>query len=419
LNLLDVSIPFSFAWGGGGGSYGGLGGKGYGLNPIGSIYNDKLLTDLLGGSGGSMRSFDLYEINSSSGNYKIEVGENLIEKVTSFYNEAIYIVDSKLVDRLPSSITKRIVIEAIEENKALEKSTDYISQLRKLNANRDTHLVAVGGGIVQDITTFVASIYMRGIPWTYLPTTVLSMADSCIGGKSSINVHGYKNLIGNFYPPKDIYIDLSFIKTLDEEMIVGGLFEAAKICYAKDPSVFKAYKELKPSAHASLSQMRAIIGLALSAKKWFIEIDEFDQKERLLLNFGHTFGHAIESSTNFEVHHGIGVGAGMLIAAVYAKISGLLTRAGELSVEPLVEHVEAMLTLEGERFIGAPRNVDINSTLEKFHYDKKHKTDFFRMIVPGEDGNLKLISVARNSKEQEKIKVAFIAGFKLLNWNYH
>ena len=362
---------------------------------------------------------DLYEINSSSGNYKIEVGENLIEKVTSFYNEAIYIVDSKLVDRLPSSITKRIVIEAIEENKALEKSTDYISQLRKLNANRDTHLVAVGGGIVQDITTFVASIYMRGIPWTYLPTTVLSMADSCIGGKSSINVHGYKNLIGNFYPPKDIYIDLSFIKTLDEEMIVGGLFEAAKICYAKDPSVFKAYKELKPSAHASLSQMRAIIGLALSAKKWFIEIDEFDQKERLLLNFGHTFGHAIESSTNFEVHHGIGVGAGMLIAAVYAKISGLLTRAGELSVEPLVEHVEAMLTLEGERFIGAPRNVDINSTLEKFHYDKKHKTDFFRMIVPGEDGNLKLISVARNSKEQEKIKVAFIAGFKLLNWNYH
>ena len=362
---------------------------------------------------------DIYEVTSSSGNYKIEVGENLIEKVAALYKDAIYIIDSKLVDRLPSSITKRIIIEAVEENKALEKSAGYIAQLRKLNANRDTHLVAVGGGIIQDITTFVASIYMRGLSWTYLPTTILSMADSCIGGKSSINVLGYKNLIGNFYPPKDIYIDLSFIKTLNEEMIVGGLFEAAKICYAKDPSIFKTYAELNPSADASLTQMQQIIGLALSTKKWFIEIDEFDQKERLLLNFGHTFGHAIEASTNFEVHHGIGVGAGMMIAAVYAKLSGSLTRAGEFSVAPLLEHVEAMLMPGSGRLIGAPRNVDLQSTLEKFNYDKKHKTDFFRMVIPEKDGNLALISVQRNAETQEKIKAAFVKGFELLNWNYH
>ncbi len=362
---------------------------------------------------------DIYEINSSSGNYKIEVGENLIEKVTSLYKDAIYIIDSKLVDRLPSSLSKRIIIEATEDNKALEQSANYIAQLRKLNANRDTHLVAVGGGIIQDITTFVASIYMRGLSWTYLPTTVLSMADSCIGGKSSINVLGYKNLIGNFYPPKDIYIDLSFIKTLDEEMIVGGLFEAAKICYAKEPSIFKAYAELKPSADASQTQMQQIIGLALSTKKWFIEIDEFDQNERLLLNFGHTFGHAIEASTNFEVHHGIGVGAGMLIAAVYAKISGSLTRMGEFSVAPLVAHIETMLMPSAGGLIGAPRNVDLKSTLEKFNYDKKHKTDFFRMVIPEKDGNLALISVARNADEKEKIRTAFVEGFELLNWNYN
>lgn len=362
---------------------------------------------------------DIYEITSSSGNYKIEVGENLIEKVAALYNDAIYIIDSKLVDRLPPSLTRRIIIEAIEENKALEKSADYIAQLRKLNANRDTHLVAVGGGIIQDITTFIASIYMRGLSWTYLPTTVLSMADSCIGGKSSINVLGYKNLIGNFYPPKDIYIDLSFIKTLDEEMIVGGLFEAAKIAYAKDPSIFKTYAELNPAADASLTQMQKIIGLALSTKKWFIEIDEFDQNERLLLNFGHTFGHAIEASTNFEVHHGIGVGAGMLIAAVYSKLSGSLTRAGEFSVAPLLEHIETMLMPGAGRLIGAPHNVDLQSTLEKFNYDKKHKTDFYRMVIPQRDGNLALISVPRNAETQEKIKSAFVKGFELLNWNYH
>lgn len=362
---------------------------------------------------------DIYEVTSSSGNYKIEVGGNLIEKVAALYEDAIYIIDSKLVDQVPPSIIKRIIIEAAEEEKALEKSANYIAQLRKLNANRDTHLVAVGGGIIQDITTFVASIYMRGLSWTYLPTTVLSMADSCIGGKSSINVLGYKNLIGNFYPPKDIYIDLSFIKTLDEEMIVGGLFEAAKICYAKDPSIFKAYVELNASADASLTQMQKIIGLALSTKKWFIEIDEFDQKERLLLNFGHTFGHAIEASTNFEVHHGVGVGAGMLIAVIYAKLTGSLTRVGEFAVASLVEHIEAMLMPGADKFIGALRNVDLKLTLEKFNYDKKHKTDFFRMVVPEGDGRLALISVARNDEEKEKIKEAFIEGFKLLNWNYH
>jgi 3-dehydroquinate synthase len=88
-------------------------------------------------------------------------------------------------------------------------------------------------------------------------------------------------------------------------------------------------------------------------------------------------------------------------------------------VAPLAEHVETMLTPSADRFVGAPRDVDLASTLEKFNYDKKHKTDFFRMVVPQQDGSLALISVPRNAEEQEKIKTAFIAGFELLNWNYH
>jgi len=127
---------------------------------------------------------DIYEINSASGHYLIEVSENLVQKVVELYPDAVYIVDSKLVDRLPERVSKRVVIEAVEENKALERCANYVAEFRKLNASRDTHLVAVGGGIIQDITTFVASIYMRGLSWTYLPTTVLSMTDSCIGGKS-------------------------------------------------------------------------------------------------------------------------------------------------------------------------------------------------------------------------------------------
>ena len=362
---------------------------------------------------------DTYEICSASGHYKIEVGENLIQKASKLYPDAIYIVDSKLVDHLPDSLSRRIVIEAAEENKALEKSANYIAELRKFNANRDTHLVAVGGGIIQDITTFVASIYMRGLSWTYLPTTVLSMADSCIGGKSSINVLGYKNLIGNFYPPQDIYIDLSFIKTLDDDMIVGGLFEAAKICYAKDAKIFNAYTDLKPSTCASAQQMQAIIGLALKTKKWFIEVDEFDHKERLLLNFGHTFGHAIEAATNFEVHHGIGVGVGMLIAAEYARANGALNTQGEATVGHLVTHIQDMLAVGEGTSLGAPGEVSLSSALEKFDYDKKHKAHVYRMVTPQKDGQLELISVARDDAEREKIRAAFASSFEALGWNYH
>lgn len=361
---------------------------------------------------------DLYEINSASGNYRIEVGENLIEKVATLYPHAIYIIDSKLVDRLPEGLEKRVIIEAIEENKALEKSAIYIAQLRQLNASRDTHLVAVGGGIIQDITTFVASIYMRGLSWTYMPTTVLSMADSCIGGKSSINVQGYKNLVGNFYPPKDIYIDPSFIKTLDTDMIVGGLFEAAKICYAKDADKFVAYTHLHPSATASAEQMRAIVGLALSTKKWFIEVDEFDQKERLLLNFGHTFGHAIEASTHFAVHHGVGVGVGMLIAAAYAEQNNLLSEQGRIAVAQLCKHILEMLLGGSNMCIGAPSHIDVASTLEKFDYDKKHKENFYRIVIPKGDGELELVSLERTAATKQSLKNAYLAGFEALGWRY-
>ena len=130
---------------------------------------------------------NLFEINSASGNYKVSVGRGVFEDVSSLYPEAIYIVDAKLESSIPSWITRRISIVADENNKSLEFMPSVIVELRKLNATRESHIVAVGGGIIQDIATFVSSIYMRGISWTYVATTVLSMVDSCVGGKSSIN----------------------------------------------------------------------------------------------------------------------------------------------------------------------------------------------------------------------------------------
>ena len=359
---------------------------------------------------------DLYEIVSSSGNYTIEVGSDLIGKTLKKFPQALYIIDENLVDRFPASLTNRLVIEATEENKALENMAPFVAALRELKANRDTHIVAVGGGIIQDITTFLASVYMRGLSWTYLPSTVLSMADSCIGGKSSINVLGYKNLVGNFYPPKDIFIDISFIDTLEDDMIVGGLFEAAKICYARSPEKFKEYEALEPSASVSHANMQAIVGLALSTKKWFIEVDEFDQKERLLLNFGHTFGHAIEASTNFEVHHGIGVGVGMLIACEFAQKRTQFSDRGVQAIERLRRHILSMLVLTDGSCLGAPKIVNIASTIEKFEYDKKHKKNFYRVVVPDENGLLVMTSINRDEASLREIEAAYRRAFEQLNW---
>lgn len=361
---------------------------------------------------------DSFEVKSASGNYSIEIGASIIEKVISLYPNSIYVVDSKLSDRLPVSEKNKVIIDALEENKALEKTAEYVAALRGLGANRDTHLVAVGGGIIQDITTFIASIYMRGISWTYMPTTVLSMADSCIGGKSSINVLGYKNLIGNFYPPRDIYIDVSFVDTLSDDMIVGGLFEAAKICYAKQINSFEEYTMLSPSVEATHETMRKIVSLALVTKKWFIEIDEFDQKERLLLNFGHTFGHSIEASTHFAVHHGIGVGIGMLVACEYARGNLSLTEDGRKATEKLRAHIKKMLLSKDGAPVGAPTIVNLSLTLEKFDYDKKHKDKAYRIVVPENDGELHLISITRDAHAKEKISKAFISAFKLVGWEY-
>ncbi len=168
----------------------------------------------------------------------------------------------------------------------------------------------------------MASVYMRGLQWAYIPTTLLAMCDSCIGGKSSINVGPYKNLVGTFHPPAAIMIDPGLVSTLSLEQTVSGLVEACKICYCRGTAAFQEYLDLKPSPSMTEGQIEQAVLLSLSSKKWFIEIDEFDRAQRLLLNFGHTFGHAIEGASHFRISHGIAVGVGMLCAIRLGELDG-------------------------------------------------------------------------------------------------
>lgn len=359
------------------------------------------------------RSFD---ITASTGNYTVEVGNGLLARTLANYPDAIVICDANLAAYLPKTSTDPIFIEAVEANKSLEAAPGVIVALRQRNANRNTHLVVIGGGIIQDLSTLAASIYMRGISWSYLPSTLLGMVDSCIGGKSSINVGSYKNLVGNFYPPKEVLIDTTFIATLNPEMVIGGLFEAGKICYARSYEDFQDYLAMGPGYPIPSDRAEAIIAKSLLTKKWFIEIDEFDNRERLLLNFGHTFGHAMEAATNFGVSHGIAVGIGMLIAVDYAIRRGELTYLGRARASELASHVRSMLGMDTRPVIANPPIIPVATVLEKFRHDKKHRTDGYRVVIPRGDGALELVAQPRDEETHAAIAASYRDALESIGW---
>lgn len=350
-----------------------------------------------------------FDINSSTGIYRVSLGEGLVQEVIASNAHRIFIVDRHLLPQVAFVSDPIIAVDASEANKSLERIAPIIEALKQHGATRETEIVAVGGGIIQDIATFVASIYMRGLRWHYCPTTLLGMVDSCIGGKSSINVGALKNLVGNFHPPASILIDLAFVHSLSPEQQTSGLMESVKICYARGAEAFADYLALLPAAPLQTATAFAIIEQSLTTKKWFIEVDEFDQAERLLLNFGHTFGHAVESATHFAIPHGIAVGVGILMAYKYAEVASLLSPVGEERARRLVDHVQALL--QPLRYTLSPLiRIDAEVLLTHFESDKKHSQSHYRVIVPVEDGELQRLSVPRSPIIQALICNAFALG---------
>lgn len=348
---------------------------------------------------------DYFKIVSSTGEYGVHIGRDLLNSKIGDPAQQIIICDQFFASAYQDLSLKVISIEANEISKSLDKMSEIIVALRNLGANRNTTVLAIGGGVIQDIATFVASVYMRGLKWDYLPTTMLGMVDSCIGGKSSINVGKYKNLIGNFYPPENIYIDLQFIDTLNADQRVAGLCEAVKICFAHTGPAFERYIELNPGASSSEENYLEMISLSLLTKRWFIEIDEHDHKERQLLNFGHTFGHAIEGAANFAIPHGIAVGMGMLAAIECARLIGHFSTK-PARVNMLESYTTALLASVADLPLWS-KKIAVDELMDRFNSDKKHTGTHFVVIVPDPTGHLIRIELEKNSVNKNLIFDAF------------
>lgn len=223
--------------------------------------------------------------------------------------------------------TERMLFSVSEERKGLDSVMEIYDRLMERSAKKNMTLISIGGGIVQDVTGFVASTLYRGLNWVFVPTTLLAQADSCVGSKTSLNYKRFKNLIGTFYPPAEVHIHAPFLRTLGEADFLSGLGEAVKLHImggreATEKLGLNLPSILNRDAVALLEAIRSSLAIKLS----YMEGDEFDTGRRNLLNFGHCFGHALETVSNYAIPHGQAVVIGMLFANLAAVRRGLLSR---------------------------------------------------------------------------------------------
>lgn len=339
-----------------------------------------------------LRVFESLSIQSHKGLYEVEFHADDWELINSVASQsAHFLVDVRIAELYAQQLAPvlsqptTLLIEATEKSKTYEQVGDVINRLVENGVRRQHRLIAIGGGVIQDITCFIASTLLRGIPWEFFPTTLLAQADSCIGSKSSINLGDVKNVLGTFNPPNRVVILSSFLATLEIQELHSGIGEMLKVHAIAGPASFDSiagkYDALMTDFHVLLNFIRE----SLKIKQRYIEADEFDQGIRNIFNYGHSFGHAIESATRNEVPHGIAVTLGMDIANFVAARRGLTSTA----------HFDRMHPTLAKNY-AAYRDVAIpfERMLSALAKDKKNTTAQLGLIMPmGEHASIERVYI--------------------------
>jgi 3-dehydroquinate synthase len=324
----------------------------------------------------------MIEIQSTSHPYKVEEFPDLKLALRDFQERTgVYCLADKRVfslyeqDFLAALPTERILqVEASEDQKSFERLTPLFVWLLQNGMRRDGCLLVVGGGVLQDIGCFIASVLFRGLRWELIPTTLLAQCDSCIGSKSSINIQSYKNQIGTFYPPHRVCLTFSVLKTLPWDEIRSGLGEAIKLHLLTSENDFCQLMNDLDSLPGNERVLPKWILHCLEIKKAYIEKDEFDKGIRNLLNYGHTFGHAYESASHYGIPHGIGVILGMLTATFVSSKLGWVSpdyfQDLQNRLRPWYQPYEQKL-----------KSLDLSKVLTAIKHDKKNTRDGVNCIL--------------------------------------
>ncbi|MFH1542540.1 MAG: 3-dehydroquinate synthase [bacterium] len=348
---------------------------------------------------------DRINVNLKEKSYSIVVGSGFLDQLgfllaqKQFGKEVFVITDAKvrelhgeaLLSGLSSLDPKIIEIPRGEQFKNVAEAMKIIDKLVDFSAHRDSVLIAFGGGVIGDIAGFVAATYMRGINYIQVPTTLLAQVDASIGGKTGVNHPKGKNLIGAFYQPKLVYIDIKTLTTLPERELQTGLAEVVKYGVIADADFFKF---LEANAHhlntnafkapdtlrAALKVWQTIVKESAQVKAKVVEKDEKEAVYRMILNFGHTIGHALETNTGYQTYnHGEAVAVGMVAAA---KISSELNMLDQNAVERITELLQKLcLPTKIEK-------VSCSDVLTAIGLDKKVREGKLHFVLPDKIGHV-------------------------------
>lgn len=294
--------------------------------------------------------------------YPIFIGENIITEILpkligEKYSNILIVSDTnvgRLYGKELQNILSRtgkpvysINLPSGENSKSFLQVQKIQSFLLKNNFNRDSLIVAFGGGVVGDLAGFVASTYMRGVDFCQIPTTLLAMVDSSVGGKTGINLSGSKNIIGSFYQPVFVIAETRFLKTLDDEEWICGLGEILKysIIATKDYFDFVS-RNLKKILSRDDAIVEKIVCESVKIKASVVKLDEKEAGLRKILNLGHTFGHAIESILNYKIKHGTAVIAGLMLVSELSKKAGVLYEKDYIRIKKLLQNFKLNINLK-------------------------------------------------------------------------
>lgn len=312
------------------------------------------------------------DVTSNIKNYSANIApiNDFIRELLNLEHKA-FVIDKNVYRIYKDTILKDIptdiilIFPAQEERKTLSGVQEIYDFLLNSFAKRNLTLITIGGGILQDVSGFVASTLYRGINWVLIPTTLLSQADSCIGSKTSLNYKRYKNLIGSFYPPSKIWIDPNFVNSLEKQDYYSGLGEVIKLHIMGGPSYIRDLgSNFELLCNKDILTIEKCIYSSLQIKLSFIKGDEFDLGRRNLLNYGHCIGHAIESITNFRIPHGQAIIIGMILANRIAVSRGLLSEKKCLNYEKSFLLPALITPLH-------PEELNLDAIVEAMGMDKK------------------------------------------------
>ncbi len=336
------------------------------------------------------------KVRLGSNNYSIYIGSGLLTKTGSrlkeigFRDKLVIVTDPAVKNLYGNTLKQRLTDEGFEvtilevpvgeEQKSLETAGKLYNELSSFHAERKTPILALGGGVIGDLTGFVAATYMRGVPLIQIPTTLLAQVDSSIGGKVALDHGQLKNKIGAFYQPRLVVSDTATLRSLTPTELSQGLAEVIKYAAIRDKGFF-AYLERNIDQIKSLDDraLETIVFRSAKIKAEVVEKDERDFGLRNILNYGHTIGHAIESVSDFQVQHGEAVAIGMLAAARISNKLGILDKNEVTRLKGVI--ASAGLPTE----LPSP---EVERLIQAIKHDKKILQGKLRFVLPKSIGNV-------------------------------